>query len=94
MPELSGLEMLKTLIKPPKVIITTAYSEYALESYDYGVVDYLLKPIKLERFIKAVNKVVEQFESTKEMETNSESSQAQTLFIKEDQVSYQVNLIT
>ena len=92
MPELSGLEMLKTLIKPPKVIITTAYSEYALESYDYGVVDYLLKPIKLERFIKAVNKVVEQFESTNEMETNSESSQAQTLFIKEDQVSYQVNL--
>lgn len=61
MPELSGLEMLKTLSNPPKVILTTAYTEYALESYEYGVVDYLLKPIKLERFIRAVNKVVEQF---------------------------------
>ncbi len=47
MPELSGLDMLKTLSNPPKVILTTAYSEYALESYEYGVIDYLLKPIKL-----------------------------------------------
>ena len=59
MPELGGIDMLKTLSNPPNVILTTAYSEYALESYEYGVIDYLLKPIKLERFIKAVNKVVE-----------------------------------
>ncbi|MET1259399.1 LytTR family DNA-binding domain-containing protein [Flagellimonas sp. DF-77] len=57
MPELNGLEILNTLVNPPKVILTTAYSEYALKSYDYGVVDYLLKPIKLERFLKAINKV-------------------------------------
>ncbi|CAL2085032.1 DNA-binding response regulator [Tenacibaculum sp. 190524A05c] len=57
MPELNGLEILRSMLRPPKVILTTAYSEYALESYNYGVVDYLLKPIKLERFLKAINKV-------------------------------------
>jgi len=57
MPELSGMEVLRSMIKPPKVILTTAYSEYALESYNYGVVDYLLKPVKIERFLKAINKV-------------------------------------
>lgn len=57
MPELSGMEILRSMIQPPKVILTTAYSEYALESYNYGVVDYLLKPIKFERFLKAINKV-------------------------------------
>jgi len=57
MPELNGLEILRSMVNPPKVILTTAYSEYALESYNYGVVDYLLKPIKIERFLKAINKV-------------------------------------
>ena len=57
MPELSGMEVLRSMLHPPKVILTTAYSEYALESYNYGVVDYLLKPIKFERFLKAINKV-------------------------------------
>ncbi len=57
MPELNGMEILNAMVRPPKVILTTAYSEYALESYNYGVVDYLLKPIKIERFLKAVNKV-------------------------------------
>ncbi len=57
MPTLTGLEMLKTLSKPPAVILTTAYSEFALESYEFGVIDYLLKPIRFERFLKAVNKV-------------------------------------
>lgn len=92
MPELSGLEMLKTLSTPPKVILTTAYSEYALESYEYGVVDYLLKPIKLERFIKAVNKVVEQYSESTNREDITEDLQSFTIFLKEDQVTYQINL--
>ncbi|MEM9361441.1 MAG: LytTR family DNA-binding domain-containing protein [Bacteroidota bacterium] len=57
MPELNGMGILRSMIQSPKVILTTAYSEYALESYDFGVVDYLLKPIKLERFLQAINKV-------------------------------------
>lgn len=57
MPKLKGFDFLKTLAVPPKVIITTAYSEFALEGYELNVVDYLLKPFSFERFLKAVNKV-------------------------------------
>ena len=54
MPEMSGLELLRALPRLPHTILTTAYSEFALESYEYGVVDYLLKPVSLPRFLKAV----------------------------------------
>jgi two-component system, LytTR family, response regulator len=56
MPEITGITLLKTLQKKPLVILTTAYSEYALESYELDVVDYLLKPVTFERFLKAVDK--------------------------------------
>lgn len=56
MPEISGMELLKIIPTHPKTILTTAYSEYALESYDYGVIDYLLKPIYFPRFLKAVDR--------------------------------------
>lgn len=56
MPEISGMELLKILQVHPKTILTTAYSEFALESYDYGVIDYLLKPIYFPRFLKAVDR--------------------------------------
>jgi DNA-binding LytR/AlgR family response regulator len=57
MPELSGMEFIKIIGEKSKIILTTAYSEYALEGYECNVVDYLLKPIAFERFLKATQKV-------------------------------------
>lgn len=59
MPELTGLQLLNSLNNPPSIIFTTAYSEFAAESYDYNTVDYLLKPIKYDRFLKAVSKIAQ-----------------------------------
>ncbi|MBT1707696.1 LytTR family DNA-binding domain-containing protein [Fulvivirgaceae bacterium PWU5] len=56
MPEITGISLLRTLQKRPLVVLTTAYSEYALEGYDLDVVDYLLKPVTFERFLRAVEK--------------------------------------
>jgi two-component system, LytTR family, response regulator len=56
LPQLTGTDFIKTLKNPPKVIFTTAFSEYALEGYELDVVDYLMKPIRFDRFLKAVNK--------------------------------------
>ncbi len=61
MPYLSGVELLQNLARPPKVIFTTAYEKYALKGYELDVVDYLLKPVTFERFLKAANKAVEVF---------------------------------
>lgn len=68
MPEITGLELLATLPDPPTIILTTAYSEFALKSYDFGVFDYLLKPIFLPRFIKSV----ERFLASQKVETASD----------------------
>lgn len=59
MPEINGMDFLRTLNNPPKVIFTTAYSEFALDSYELNAIDYLLKPISFERFLKAIDKARE-----------------------------------
>jgi DNA-binding LytR/AlgR family response regulator len=70
MPKLKGFDFLKTLASPPSVIVTSAYSEFALAGYELNVVDYLLKPFSFERFLKAVNKI----EGSKKTSTPSSSS--------------------
>ena len=60
MPELSGIDFIKAIQGKAKVILTTAYSEFALESYELDVVDYLLKPIRFARFLQAVQKVAKE----------------------------------
>lgn len=57
LPKMKGFDLLKVLKKPPKVIITSAYQEYAIQGYEFNVIDYLLKPIGFSRFLKAVNKM-------------------------------------
>jgi DNA-binding LytR/AlgR family response regulator len=80
MPEISGMELLKILPVHPKTILTTAYSEFALESYDYGVIDYLLKPIYFPRFLKAI----ERFFSTQIIKSEPEEVVANSINVKVD----------
>jgi len=63
MPEITGISLLEVLKKRPLVVLTTAYSEYALEGYELDVADYLLKPITFERFLKSVDKIMQRLEA-------------------------------
>jgi len=80
MPEISGMELLKIIPTHPKTILTTAYSEYALESYDYGVIDYLLKPIYFPRFLKAVDR----FFATESTKAKTEETIVNSVSVKVD----------
>lgn len=83
MPQLTGIDFLKTLSKPPAVIFTTAYANYALEGFELNAIDYLLKPISFERFMKATNKAIEQIEPQKTTASN-ESGGEDYIFVKAD----------
>lgn len=97
MPKLSGINFLKTLKNPPLTIITTAYSEYALEGYELDVLDYLKKPFSFERFLKAIQKAHERLkENTKETivhEINTaQSGDDSFIFVKSNKKTYKVNI--
>jgi two-component system LytT family response regulator len=81
MPDLSGIEFVKTLENPPKIVFVTAYSEYALESFKVNAVDYLLKPIGYPDFLKSANKVRTYFEKNAHQEPKEESDN-EYLFVK------------
>jgi len=94
MPQLSGIQFLKIINNKIPVILTTAYNEYALESYDYQVVDYLIKPISFERFSKSIEKYKNyNLLSTKENLNQSNSGEKQdSIFIKSGNQTKRINL--
>jgi len=86
MPELDGIQFLKLLKGRSKVILTTAYSKYALEGYEHDIIDYLLKPIVFERFLKAVQKAIDTitiFKSTAAF-SNETGDENEFIFVKTD----------
>jgi len=80
MPNMTGIDFLKTLKNPPKTIFTTAYRDYAIESYDLEAVDYLLKPITFERFFKAIDRLLR--ENKKVESIKKESTQNDYIIVK------------
>jgi DNA-binding LytR/AlgR family response regulator len=81
MPEISGIDFIKSLKKMPAVIFTTAYPEYALQSYDLDVIDYLVKPISFQRFLKAINKA-KHFLADKLKDPSQIAEESDYLFLK------------
>jgi len=91
MPKLTGIDFLKSLTKPPKVIFTTAYRDYAIQGYELDVVDYLLKPISFDRFLKAVGKVFD-VNSTSANESDTISEENDYIYLKADKKMVKVRL--
>lgn len=99
MPELTGLGFLKATKNPPLIVLATAYSDYAVDSYEYeNVVDYLLKPISFERFLKTANRISEKLKADKQPEsittepTSSQSAEIENLYLKADKKIHKVSV--
>ena len=93
MPQLTGIDFLRTLSNPPLVIFTTAYPNYAVEGFELDALDYLLKPISLDRFIKATNKAIEQISLRNNTGSTSETfgDGLDYIFVKADKKLIKVN---
>lgn len=93
MPKLQGFEFLKTLPNQPKVIVTTAYKEFALEGYELNIVDYLLKPFSFERFLKAVNKArIDNPKTTAHTQNEVQTEKPGRIFLRSNNKHIQVLL--
>lgn len=90
MPKLKGFQFLRTLQKAPKVIVTTAYQEYALEGYELDIIDYLLKPISFERLLKAVNKAFPQ--PTENQNSKSQIEELPRIFLRSNKKHFQIQI--
>ena len=84
MPDLNGMDFVKSLAAPPLVVFTTAYSEYAVEGFKVNAVDYLLKPFGLDDFRRAANRLQERCERTDHQQNNPITSDDDTIFVKTD----------
>ncbi|MEO9894489.1 response regulator [Aurantibacter sp.] len=92
LPRMSGIDFLKSLKTRPQVILTTAFSDYALESYEYNVLDYLLKPFSFERFVQAVSKVTVPTLEVANNISNTSVSTSDILFIKSGYEHIKINI--
>jgi DNA-binding LytR/AlgR family response regulator len=94
MPDINGIQFLKSLKYPPMVVFTTAYGEYALDGYDLDVVDYLLKPVPFERFLRAASKAQEYMNVTQQKngDSNSNGHVNDYIFIKTEYKIIKINL--
>jgi len=81
LPKISGIDFLKAIQNPPAVILTTAFSEYAIESYEFDVVDYLLKPFSFQRFVKAISKI-KPIELSGQQESPQNAKMGNEIFVK------------
>ena len=84
MPKMNGLDFAKTLNSKMNVVITSAYREYAVESFDLNVLDYLVKPIPFNRFLKTINKITQQVYLQKGIQKEEDSSNESFIFLKVD----------
>lgn len=94
MPKLKDFEFLRTLSSPPKVIVTTAYKEFALEGYELNISDYLLKPFGFERFLKAINKTVSSINKTSHSIVESKDAASESVFLRSNKKYIQVTINT
>jgi DNA-binding LytR/AlgR family response regulator len=94
MPQITGIDLLKSLKDKPKIILTTAYREYAFEAYDLDVIDYLLKPVTFERFLRGISKIYEihQSFSTSEEQSLLQSYDEAYIYLREDRENVKVFL--
>ena len=90
MPEITGIEMLKSLAHPPKVIFTTAYRNYAVEAFELDVIDYLVKPISLERLIRSINRYHDRISPEPGPQTSDPETSGKTITIYSDKKNYRV----
>jgi two-component system LytT family response regulator len=90
MPDINGMQLIQTLTAKPMVIFTTAYSNYAVESYSLNAIDYLLKPITFERFLAAVNKAANLISI--QNKPSAKEDEGGTVFIKSGPHTYQVRV--
>ena len=90
MPNLSGLQLLKIIQPKQPVIFTTAYAEYAVESYELNAVDYLLKPFSFDRFAKAVYKAIDAIKTVDKIRNNASIEKKPVVFVKSDGKNYPV----
>ena len=93
MPQLTGIEFLRSLNRKPQVIFTTAYIDYGVESYELDVLDYLVKPISFERFFKAINKYSKNSNTSisQEKEVLNNSTEKDYIYVKENKKNYKIS---